>query len=139
MFDLPFLTVVSQPIGVSQPQAGYYRRLSPLYFRDRWNGNHRRKPNDGDWLPVIIWHGAPCDPETGELLDRSYRWQCLVAGNYADPYEQWTWCCGNPATALEYQEMVEVVRGLPCLADIETMVNEDDNGQYAKLGDRAVS
>jgi hypothetical protein len=32
-------------------------------------------------VPLRVWFGAPCDPETGEELDRPWRWQILVAFN----------------------------------------------------------
>lgn len=134
MYDLPPRTILSEPLQVSVPQGGFFRRLSPLYFRDRYAGGKKRKPTDGDWLPVVIWYGAPCDPETGELLDRSWRWQCLVSGQYADPYDQWTWSCANPLDAIEYQELLEATAGLPTLADLELMANEDDNGRYVYSG-----
>lgn len=32
-------------------------------------------------IPVRIWFGAPTDPDTGEALDRSHRWQIEIAGH----------------------------------------------------------
>lgn len=31
-------------------------------------------------IPVRIWFGAPIDPDTGEEMDRSHRWQIEIAG-----------------------------------------------------------
>lgn len=33
-----------------------------------------------------VWHGAPADPVTGELLDRSHRWQALLHGEEVAPF-----------------------------------------------------
>jgi hypothetical protein len=31
-------------------------------------------------VPVRIWFGAPIDPDTGDEMDRSHRWQIEIAG-----------------------------------------------------------
>lgn len=41
------------------------------------------------WLPIKIWYGPPHDPDTGEEMDRSWRWQCLLDGKEADWYDIW--------------------------------------------------
>ena len=38
---------------------------------------HRDRASRVD-IPVKIWFGAPTDPVTNELLDRSHRWQIMV-------------------------------------------------------------
>lgn len=35
-------------------------------------------------LPVRIWFGPPVDPDTGEIQDRSWRWQVAIAGQIID-------------------------------------------------------
>ncbi len=35
-------------------------------------------------IPVRIWFGAPIDPDTGEEMDRSPRWQIEIAGEAFD-------------------------------------------------------
>lgn len=130
MIALPPETLVTEPLIVSRPQSGYFKRLSPLYYRDRYANGRRRKPEFKDWLPVLLWFGAPIDPVTGEEMDRSHRWQCWVAGKEEEPLGQWEWCCGHPISAMQYQEMLEQVLNLPSLADLESMSNEVDNVRY---------
>lgn len=45
----------------------------PDYYRARMVKN-------GPWVALAVWYSAPCDPLTGELLDRSWRWQASVNG-----------------------------------------------------------
>ena len=59
-----------------QPIAGYYR------FRMR---------SGGAFCGVRIWHGQPLDPETGEELDRSLRWNALLADEYKHFCRVQTW------------------------------------------------
>lgn len=35
-------------------------------------------------VPVRIWFGAPRDPDTGEEMERSHRWQIELAGTLFD-------------------------------------------------------
>lgn len=68
-----------------------------------------RLPN-GRWLrgpeqPVCIWFGPPSDPVTGELLERSYRWQALLDGRETDIDTVWPFVAGNKITETEYENM----------------------------------
>lgn len=63
MIPQPFTRVRT---GADALQEGFF-----LIRRDR----QRRVP-----LPVRIWWGAPLDPDTGEEMDRSPRWQVAIAG-----------------------------------------------------------
>lgn len=81
--------------NIAEPVAGYYRR---------------RMVSGAVWMPVKIWFGAPLDPETGEELDRSLRWQAmdgdrLVTGE-AEIQNVWTSCCREPINATEYFYLV---------------------------------
>lgn len=76
---------------VDIPAAGFYRI---------------RLTRGGIWVPVHIWHGPPHDPETGEKLDRSYRWQAKRNGEYVDVSEVWPWCAKEPITEEEYHYML---------------------------------
>lgn len=38
---------------------------------------HRDRADRVD-IPVKIWFGPPADPETGEPLERSWRWQVMI-------------------------------------------------------------
>lgn len=81
--------------SITAPVAGYYRR---------------KLVKGGPWMPVRLWFGAPLDPETGEELDRSPRWQAmqgndLIAGD-AEIQSVWTSCCREPIDATEYHYLV---------------------------------
>lgn len=73
-----------------KPVAGFYKR---------------RMVRGGPWVGVKLWFGPPADPVTGEPLDRSPRWQALVAGVESEPYEAWISCCGHPITEDEYRNL----------------------------------
>jgi hypothetical protein len=46
---------------------------------------------------VRIWHGPPCDPVTGEVLDRSWRLQATLNGSMVDDMSTvWPWCAKEP-------------------------------------------
>ena len=74
-----------------KPVAGYYRMKT-------YRG--------GPWLPVVIWFGTPADPETGETLDRSLRWQARLAGREADVWEIWPSVAGREIDAAEYERLL---------------------------------
>lgn len=40
----------------------------------------------GPRCALKVWHDAPADPVTGELLDRAPRWQALLHGEEVDPF-----------------------------------------------------
>lgn len=74
-----------------KPIAGFYKR---------------RLVRGGPWVGVKLWFGQPVDPSdpTNEM-DRSPRWQALVAGVEAEPYAAWTSCCNHPITEAEYHSL----------------------------------
>ena len=76
-----------------QPIAGYYR------FRMR---------SGGAFCGVRIWHGQPLDPETGEELDRSLRWNALLNDEYVDLERVWPRCADEPISADEYKHFCRV-------------------------------
>src|ERR1700743_375852 len=80
---------------VGIPEAGYYKR---------------KFGKGGVWIPVRWWLGPPHDPLTGEVMDRSPRWQATVNGKQADPYETWISCAGHPITEAEYNYMMGVAK-----------------------------
>jgi hypothetical protein len=75
------------------PVAGFYR------FRMR---------SGGALCGVRIWHGQPSDPVTGELLDRSLRWQAQVNGDPVDLARVWPKCAADPIDADEYEYLRSV-------------------------------
>lgn len=74
------------------PVAGFYRV---------------RLVRGGPWVAVRIWYGPPHDPETGEEMDRSWRWQATRDGKVADIDRVWPWCGANPITEAEYQSLTD--------------------------------
>lgn len=76
---------------VDIPEAGCYRT---------------KLVRNGPWCGVRIWHGAPADPESGELLDRSHRWQAEINGNPCDVDQVWPYVAGRPITEAEYRYLV---------------------------------
>lgn len=78
----------SGSVGVEMPVAGH--------FRGRLSGGSVR-------VGIRIWHGPPCDPVTGEELDRSWRWQAEVNGELFDDFDRvWPGCTGDPITEADY-------------------------------------
>lgn len=69
------------------PKAGYYR----MALR-----------SGGALCGIRIWYGQPKDPVTGELLDRSLRWQAYCNGDYIDLDRVWPRCARQVITQKEY-------------------------------------
>lgn len=82
---------VAGAVDVSTPAAGFYRHK--LRSRSIVGG-------------VRIWFGAPLDPVTGEVLDRSPRWQAEFDGEYVEIDDVWPDCAGDPISAEEYRVLV---------------------------------
>lgn len=77
-------------LSVETPVAGYYRM---------------RLRSGSVLVGVRIWHGPPADPVTGTVLDRSWRWQAEVNGEYFDDFDRvWPVCARGPITEAEYQQ-----------------------------------
>lgn len=73
---------------VSEPTAGFFRlRLA----RETVRGG------------VRIWFGPPHDPDTGEEMDRAWRWQAEFNGEPIDFDRVWPNCAGDPITETEYR------------------------------------
>lgn len=60
-----------------------------------------------EWQPVRIWFGPPFDPETGDELDRSPRWQAIRDGLETDPYRIWTHVCHRPISVEKYCQLLK--------------------------------
>lgn len=86
-----------QPINPNLPVAGFYKR---------------RLVKGGPWTGVKIWFGQPADPWTGELLDRSPRWQSQVGTDdvkgEAETIDLWTWVAGHPIDEKEYRYLLRL-------------------------------
>jgi hypothetical protein len=76
---------------VSVPKPGFYR--------------HRLR-SGGIAGAVRIWFGPPHDPETGEEMDRSHRWQAEFLGEYVEFDECWPLCAGDPVSEAEYRTLI---------------------------------
>lgn len=86
--------------------------------------------------PVRIWFGPPSDPETGEEMARSWRWQMLVSGrpvvavaeDREDPFDPvwadvWPQVSADPIPRAEYEFL---------LATIEHARLHDPNSPFAR-------
>lgn len=73
--------------NVDQPVAGFYRM---------------RLRSGGALCGIRIWYGPPLDPVTGEVMDRSYRWQAHCNGDYIDLERVWPQCGRMPITEVDY-------------------------------------
>lgn len=70
-------------------------------------------------IPVRIWFGAPLDPETGEEMERSHRWQIEIAGvpfdeplafggiTFAAVTDFWPACACEPIDRTDYIFRIE--------------------------------
>lgn len=95
---------------VSTPVAGFYR--------------HRLR--SGSVIGgVRIWYGPPHDPDTGEVMDRGYRWQAEFDGDPVDFDQVWPGCTGSPISEAEYRALV---------ARREWARKNAPDSSYAKVG-----
>ena len=79
-------------IDVTTPREGYFRF---------------RLVSGGVRGGVRIWYGPPHDPLTGEVMDRSWRWQAEFDGEYVEFDRVWPTCTGDPITEREYLQYVQ--------------------------------
>jgi len=80
------------------PSAGFYR------YRLR---------RGGPFVALRYWLGPPLDPETGEEMDRSPRWQCRLNGTELVPVERyWPQCARDPIDQREHDRLCELHRTL---------------------------
>lgn len=80
--------VVEGAVDVSEPVGGYYR--AKLRGRSVLVGVH-------------LWYGPPHDPVTGEVMDRSWRWQAEANGEPVDLDHVWPACADDPISEADYQ------------------------------------
>lgn len=77
------LDIEAQP---DDPQCGWYaRRLVP----------------GGVEVPCRIFMEQPTDEESGDLIGDEVM-LCEVDFDRKDPFEEWSWLCGNPITEIEF-------------------------------------
>lgn len=66
-----------------------------------------RLVRDGHPVAIKIIYGPPQDPDTGELLDRSYRHQVFVNNVYEDDLTRyWPVCAQHPIDEAEHDHLV---------------------------------
>lgn len=69
----------------------------------------RRMVRGGPRVPVVFYIGPATDPLTGDTCERGWQMRCIVGGRAnEDPLEHWTYCCGNPIDAAEYEHLLAV-------------------------------
>ena len=91
-------------------------------------------------IPVRVWFGAPLDPETGEPLERSWRWQVQVGFNVLDEEpvriggitisslsDIWPHCARWPVDETEWRYRI---------ARAEWADEHDPNDAFAEIGGR---
>lgn len=80
---------VAGAIDVSVPEAGFFKI---------------KLGRDTVARAVRLWNGPPADPVTGEIMDRSWRWQAeLDDGALVDFDRVWPACCRTPITEDEWK------------------------------------
>jgi len=75
---------------VDQPIAGFYRM---------------KLVSGAVYSGIRIWFGPPHDPETGDEMDRSHRWQAERNGNPIDLERAWPKCAADPIDEAEYRHL----------------------------------
>lgn len=80
-------TARSTGFDADTPVAGFYRM---------------RLRSGGVFAAIRIWYGPPCDPVTGDELDRGWRWQATANGEPIDIQRVWPVAARSPMGAQEY-------------------------------------
>lgn len=103
---------------VDEPTAGTYRR---------------RIVKGGAWCAVKIWYGQPADPDTGELLDRSPRWQATINGREVDVWDVWPECSGEPISDEDFRLLIATNRWADQYAPASPEANPHKSIHVTKL------
>lgn len=76
-------------LDVEKPEPGFYKfKLS----------------RDTVLRAVQLWYGPPADPETGEIMDRSWRWQARMDDGELIEFDRcWPQCARDPITEAEFK------------------------------------
>ena len=62
----------------------------------------------GVYVGIRIWYGAPSDPDTGEEMDRGWRWQALCNGKPIELDLAWPRCADASIDEAEYRYLSEL-------------------------------
>ncbi len=74
-------------------------------------GHYRMRLRIGAVFSAVrIWFGPPLDPETGEEMDRGYRWQATVNGDLVDLERVWPRCAADGITKDEHDYLLSLKR-----------------------------
>jgi len=65
-----------------------------------------RLKRGGPWIPARIYRSMPTDPETGELLDRSWVLAGEINGLHADYRHVWVW--GHDIEKEQYEWLIAI-------------------------------
>lgn len=103
----------TQGFDPDAPIAGYYRM---------------RLRSGGVFVAIRIWFGPPRDPLTGEVMDRSHRWQATANGKPIDLERVWPQCAADPIDEAEARHLIKLQRwgqetGHAALADPTRKIN----------------
>lgn len=60
------------------------------------------------WSAVRIWHGPPLDPDTGEEMDRSWRWQATINGALVEIDRVWPRCAADRIDQREHDYLIRI-------------------------------
>ena len=72
-------------------------------------GHYRMKMRSGGvFVGIAIWFGPPTDPETGEEMDRSHRWQATENGRPVPLERVWPRCAEDKITESEAAHLIAV-------------------------------
>ena len=80
-------------VSAEEPREGLYR------LRLRRGAMHSA---------IRLWYGPPHDPDTGEVMDRSWRWQATAHGRPIDFDRVWPVCEADPIDQAEYDYLLEL-------------------------------
>jgi len=78
------------------------------FYKTRWSDPKAPwvAPINRPWVAVRIWFGPPHDPTTGEVMDRSYRWQAIRSGTFVELDWVWPHCARHPISEAEYDALL---------------------------------
>lgn len=85
---------VKPAVNVEEPAAGFYRL---------------RLRRGAVYSAIRIWSGPPHDPDTGEEMDRSWRWQAEANGKPIELDRVWPTCAKEPIDQAEYAHLLRTL------------------------------
>lgn len=85
------VTAPAGSVDATEPTAGWFR------FKLK---------SDGHPVGIYLWYGPPHDPETGEIMDRSWRWQARCNGEPIVLDRVWPGCAREPISEDEHDYLM---------------------------------